>query len=175
MNRKNRSQLGLGVILILVAAWLILTKFRPDLIANLNLVFAWPMWVVIAGGIVMLIGLLVGAPGMAVPACITAGIGGILYYQNATGNWASWSYMWALIPGFVGVGVLLTGLLGENFRTNIVEGPKLIAISLVMFLIAAALFGGLNIFGAYREYWLAGLLLLLGLYFILRGVLRKRS
>jgi len=174
MNRKNRSQLGLGVILILVAAWLVLTKLQPDLIANLNLVFAWPMWVVIAGGFVLLIGLLVGAPGMAIPACITAGIGGILYYQNATNQWQSWSYMWALIPGFVGIGILLTGLLGENFRHNIVEGPKLIAISLVLFLIASALFGGLQIFGAYRDYWLAGLLLLLGLWFVLRGVFHKR-
>ena len=42
---------------------------------------------------------------MAVPACIVAGIGGILYYQNMTGDWASWAYAWTLIPGFVGVGI----------------------------------------------------------------------
>ena len=42
--------------------------------------------------------LLTGQPGMLVPACIVGGIGGMLYWQNLTGDWASWSYSWSLIP-----------------------------------------------------------------------------
>ncbi|MDI6769906.1 MAG: hypothetical protein QMD04_09540 [Anaerolineales bacterium] len=175
MNRRNRTQLALGLILILVAAWLVVAKFRPDLTAWLTLTFDWPMWVVFAGGILLLIGLLVGAPGMAVPACIAAGIGGILYYQNASGDWASWAYMWALIPGFVGLGIILAGILGEGFRRNLREGLKLIVISAVMFLIFGAAFGGLDILGPYKEYTLAGLLFLLGLWLILRGAFRRRK
>jgi hypothetical protein len=175
MNKKNRTQLALGLILILAASWLMVVKFRPGLAEQFSLVFDWPMWVVIAGGIVLLIGLLTGAAGMAVPACITAGIGGILYYQNISGDWDSWAYMWALIPGFVGIGVLLSGLLGGNFRKEARSGVNLVVVSAVMFLIFASIFGGLSILGAYRDYALAGVLFLFGLWFILRGVLRKRS
>ena len=48
---------------------------------------------------------------MFIPASIITGIGSVLYYQNATGDWASWSYLWTLIPGFVAFGLLLFGLL----------------------------------------------------------------
>jgi hypothetical protein len=106
------------------------------------------MWVVIAGGVVLLIGLLVGAPGMAVPACIVAGIGGILYYQNATGDWGSWAYVWSLIPGFVGVGTILAGLLGQDFRQSVRSGLNLILISLIMFLFFAAVFWPIGHSGA---------------------------
>jgi hypothetical protein len=176
MNRRNRSQLALGLILILLAAWMVALKFRPELgqWMNLNPFFAWPMWVVGAGALILLIGLLVGAAGMAVPACIVAGIGGILYYQNATGNWESWAYMWTLIPGFVGMGTLLAGIFGEGFRQNFRHGLNLVVVSLVLFLIFATFFGGLEILGPYKEYWLAGLMFLFGLWFILRGLLRKR-
>ena len=34
----------------------------------------------------------------------------MLYWQNQTGNWESWAYAWALIPGFVGVGTIVMGL-----------------------------------------------------------------
>lgn len=174
MNKRNRTQLALGLILILVAAWLVVAKFRPDLAAWLTLTFDWPMWVIFAGGIILLIGLLTGAAGMAVPACIVAGIGGILYYQNSTGNWESWAYMWALIPGFVGLGTLLSGLLGGNFRQEARHGLNLLVVSAVLFLIFTAIFGGLGIFSPYQEYALAGVLFLFGMWLILRGLLRKR-
>ncbi len=173
MEHRARTQLALGVILILLAAWFAALKFYPWL-KNLIPPFAWPMWIVIAGGIILLIGLLVGAPGMAVPACIVAGIGGILYYQNATGDWASWAYMWALIPGFVGVGITLAGILGRDFKRSVREGLNLILISIVMFLVFAAAFGGLAILGPYKEYALAVFFLVLGLWFIVRALVRSR-
>ncbi len=175
MNKKNRSQLALGMILLLAAAWLVAVKMRPELAAWMNITFDWPLWVIGAGAILLLIGLLVGAPGMAVPACIVAGIGGILYYQNATGDWASWAYMWALIPGFVGLGALLSGLLGGNFRSEARHGLNLLVVSAVLFLIFTAIFGGWGIFGPYQEYALAGVLFLFGLWLILRGLFRPRK
>ncbi len=171
MDRRARTQLALGIILILLAAWFTAQKFYPAL-ANIIPPFAWPMWIVIAGGIILLIGLLVGAPGMAVPACIVAGIGGILYYQNATGDWASWAYMWALIPGFVGVGTVLAGILGQDFKRSVRQGLNLILISLVAFLVFAAAFGGLAILGPYKKYALAVFFLILGLWFIVRALFR---
>ena len=109
---------------------------------------------------------------MAVPACIVAGIGTLLYYQNATGNWASWGYLWTLIPGFVGIGSLLAGVLGEDFKRSIRSGLNLLLISLVLFLIFTTLLGGWTILGPYSAYAPIAALLLLGLWLIARGVFR---
>lgn len=170
--RQNRSTLFLGVLLILIGAWLVVSRQVPEVRHWLDTNFAWPMWTIGAGLLILLIGLITGAPGMAVPAAIVAGIGGILYYQNATNDFASWSYMWTLIPGFVGVGLLLAGLLGEYTRHNISRGLNLIVISAVMFLVFGAIFGGLGILGPNGP---AILLIALGLYILLRGFLRNRG
>ncbi|MCS7177846.1 MAG: hypothetical protein RML46_02400 [Anaerolineae bacterium] len=174
MERRARTQLALGLFLILVAAFLAALRFYPPLRALVP-PLDWPMWVIIAGGIILLIGLLVGAPGMAVPACIVAGIGGILYYQNITDDWESWAYAWTLIPGFVGAGNILAGILGQNFRTSVRQGLNLIVISVVLFVVFAAIFGRLVILRPYREYLLAGLCFLLGLWFIVRSLTRSRK
>jgi len=50
---------------------------------------------------VLLIGLITGAPGMAVPASIIAGSADSLL-SEATSDYSSWSYMWTLLPA-VGV------------------------------------------------------------------------
>jgi len=170
--RQNRSTLFLGFLLILIGAWLVVSRQVPAVRDWLDTNFAWPMWTIGAGLLIFLIGLITGTPGMAVPAAIVAGIGGILYYQNATDNFASWSYMWTLIPGFVGIGVILAGLLGEHTRHNLGRGLNLIVISAVMFLIFGALFGGLAILGSNGP---AILLIALGVYVLLRGFLRKRG
>ena len=167
--RQNRTNLVLGLLLILIGAWLVLSRQVPGIQDWLDDNFTWPMWTIGAGLIVLLIGLLTGAPGMAVPASIIAGIGGILYYQNQTGEYDSWSYMWALIPGFVGVGTILAGLLGENTRRNLSHGMNLIVISAVLFLVFGSFFGGLSILG---DYGAAILLILLGLYVLVRGFVR---
>lgn len=173
MENRSRTQLALGLLLVLLAAWFAALKINPSL-AEIIPPFDWPMWVVLAGGIVLLVGLLTGAAGMAIPACIVAGIGGILYYQNASGDWESWSYMWTLIPGFVGVGNILAGILGRGFREALRHGLNLILISLAMFVVFGAIFGGLDILGPYKEYTLAIICFLLGLWFIVRGLLRNR-
>jgi hypothetical protein len=172
MTRRNRTQLVLGIILILIAAWLILGRFEPRIAHLIQITFSWPVWVLLAGALILLIGLLVGEPGMAVPACIVAGIGTLLYYQNATGNWASWGYLWTLIPGFVGIGSLLAGVLGEDFKRSIRSGLNLLLISLVLFLIFTTLLGGWTILGPYSAYAPIAALLLLGLWLIARGVFR---
>jgi len=175
MERKKRTQLALGLILILLAAWFVAIRVRPELGEWMVLTFDWPMWIIGAGALILLIGLLVGAAGMAVPACIVAGIGGILYYQNTSGEWASWSYMWALIPGFVGIGTILSGILGEGFRQNLRHGASLILTSAVLFLVFASIFGGLEILGPYKEYAIAGVLLLFGVWLLARGLRRSKE
>ena len=169
--RRNRSTLFLGILLILIGIWLVVSRQVPELQHWMDINFSWPMWTIGAGILIFIIGLLAGAPGMAVPASIVTGIGCILYYQNANDDFASWSYMWTLIPGFVGVGLILAGLLGENTRRNLSSGLNLIIISVVLFLIFGTIFGGLAILGPYGP---AILLIALGVYILVRGFLRPK-
>lgn len=167
--RQNRSNLFLGLLLILIGGWMFVTRQVPSVQAWLDANFIWPMWVIGAGALVFLIGLITGNPGMAIPASIIAGIGGILYYQETTGNFSSWSYMWTLIPGFVGVGEILAGLLGERTRRNLTSGTKNLVVSAVMFLAFGTFFGGLSILG---DYGAPILIILLGVYVLVRGFIR---
>jgi len=164
---RNRSQLALGIILIVLGAWFIAQRQVPALNQLMQVYMSWPLSVVAAGALIFLIGLLVGAPGMAVPAAIVAGIGGILYYQQIIANdFSSWSYMWTLIPGFIGVGEIVAGLLNHNnYRAR--SGLNLIGVSAVMFIIFAAIFGRLSILGPYVP---AVLLILVGVWVLGRGL-----
>lgn len=174
MQKRNRTQMVLGVLLILVAGWLILTRINPALGELIKLPpFVWPMWVILAGLMLLMLGLLVGAPAMAIPACIVAGVGGILYYQNASGDWNSWLYLWTLIPGFAGVGTILTGLLGEDFRHNVGQGLNTLLVSLILFVIFSGIFGAWTTFGPYTQYIFIGLLFVLGIWFIVRAFVRR--
>jgi hypothetical protein len=168
--KQNRSNLALGIILLVIGGWLLVTRQVPAIQEWMDANFAWPMYTIGAGILVLLIGLITGAPGLAVPASIIAGIGGILYYQNANNDFGSWAYLWTLIPGFVGVGSILAGMLGENSRRNFGHGIRLLVTSAVMFLIFATFFGGLSILG---EFGMPIILILLGVYVLARGFIRS--
>jgi len=168
--RQNRSNLALGLILLIIGGWLLATRQVPALQDWMENNFTWPMWTIGAGLLVLLIGLVTNAPGMAVPAAIITGIGGILYYQDQTNNFASWSYMWTLIPGFVGVGSIVAGLLGDHTGRSLRSGLRLLVTSAVLFLIFATFFGEIAILG---EYGLPVILILLGLYVLSRGFMRS--
>ena len=142
MNTKQRSNLVAGLILILIGIFFLAVQFLPTQVGWFAW-FGWPGYVIGVAFILLFIGLLVGEADMAVPASIVGGIGGILYWQNATGNWESWSYIWALIPGFVGVGLVLSALLGSGDRRGqkIREGLQTMLISAVLFVVFASFFG----------------------------------
>ena len=169
MESRNRTRLIGGLLLILLGGWLLAIRLVPSLEWWMEVFTDWPVTVIGVGILLLVFGLLVNAPGMAVPACIVGGIGGILLYQNRTGDWASWSYIWALIPGFVGVGVMLSGLLEGRFRNEVSGGLWLIFISAILFGIFGAFLGGFTILG---NYWPV-LLILLGLWIIVKAALRR--
>ena len=175
MNSRARTFLLLGVLLIGGGLFMIAMINNPQLKAWWDSVVSWPIAIVLVGLGLLLLGLVLNVPAMAIPASIVAGIGLILYYQNASGNWASWAYMWALIPGFVGLGIVLAGLLGEG-RRRIREGLDLMLISFLMYAIFATLFiplfGGPQILGPYGP---AALFLVAGIYVIIRGIFASRK
>ena len=169
--KQNRTSLFLGLLLILVGGWMVVTQQVPAVQAWISEHYVWPMWLFGAGALILLMGLVTGNPGMAIPASIVAGIGGILYYQVVNSNYGSW-YFWMLVPAFVGVGMILAGLLGEHTRRNLSRGLRNIVTGVVLFLVFGTLFGELSILG---EYGAPILVILLGMYILARGFMRGRK
>ena len=167
MNRNRRASIAGGILLILLGSFFLAREFYPDLFAFWD----WPFIIVGMGALFLLWAAIGGIGGLAVPASIMAGIGGILYYQNLTGDWDSWSYIWALIPGFVGVGILLSGLIDGKFKASLDGGLTMIIISAILFFIFGSTFGlNYNL----SQYWPV-LLILLGLISLARVLFRRKK
>lgn len=149
MDRRRRSSIAFALILILVGAWLMAVQFVPALQIFTITERSWLLIIVAFGAAWAVTALVTWTPGFLVPASIFFGIGGLLYYQNTTGNWASWAYVWTLIPGFVGVGVFFAELLQGRIRQAIVGGGWLVIISATMYLVFASFLGGPNWLGPY--------------------------
>ena len=148
MTRQGRTQLVLGILLVLAGIWFFADRSLPafhDLVARYS---EWPFNLVLIGAGLLVLGLILGAPGMAVPAAIVAGIGGLFYYFEKVGSYLDW-FMWLLIPGFVGVGSIV--------------------VSAVLVLVFSSLFGKWALLGQYGP---AILLILLGLWVLGNGIFR---
>ena len=172
MSKERRSDLISGIIIILIGGWFLAAQFElvPGLNEIIKIEYQWPLIVIGVGVFLFLLGLLLRNPAMSVPACIVGGIGGLLYWCNSTGDWAAWSYLWALIPGFVGIGIILSTILGGQEKTGYREGLKLILISGILFGIFLMLFSGR---GLYAKYWPI-LIILGGIWIIIQTIFRKK-
>lgn len=172
MSRERRSDLIIGIILLLIGGWFLAAQFNlvPNISEIINIQFQWPLIVVGVGLLLFLLGLISRNPGMSVPACIVGGIGGILYWTNMTGNWGAWTYLWTLIPGFVGAGIILATLLGSSDRSGYREGLRLVLISAILFLIFFLLLSGQGLFA---KYWPI-LIILGGIWIIITALWRKK-
>ncbi|WP_420642980.1 LiaI-LiaF-like domain-containing protein [Candidatus Leptofilum sp.] len=144
----KQSSIVIGTILIIVGILFLLAQLFPGIAPSFDMSLQWPL-IIVAVGALLLLSALFGTPELAIPGSIISGIGGILYVQNLTNSWASWSYIWTLIPGFVGIGLLIAGTLGHERRKSWREGSRLIVISAVMFAIFGAFFNGLGEIGRY--------------------------
>ena len=162
---KRRSGIAVGIALVLLGLWFLVVQFVPFMRGW----FSWPMILVGVGLFLGLIGITSGEAGMAIPACIVAGIGGLLLYQNKTGNWESWAYAWTLIPGFVGVGTLISGVLGRDGE-QVKGGVWLLVISALLYVAFASFFGALGLLG---QYWPV-LLIVLGFVLLVQGFVRRK-
>jgi hypothetical protein len=173
MSKGRRSDLIFGILLILAGGWFLAAQFSlvPGLDDLIDLEFQWPFIVIGVGVFLFLMGLLTRTPGMSVPACIVAGIGGILLWTSSTGNWGDWTYLWTLIPGFVGIGVILATLLGSDERKGVTEGLKLVLVSAILFFVFMMFFSGR---ADLVRYWPV-LVILAGLWIIIQNVFRKNK
>jgi hypothetical protein len=167
MDKSKRTSIVGGALLILVGGLLFAAQVLPDFIPNFWRTFSWP-WIIIGVGLFLFVlGAALGEPGLAVPATIVSGIGGILAYQSITGNWESWSFIWTLIPGFVGLGIMLMSLLGGG--GSVKDGATLVFISFIMLAVFGSFFGAMGLAG---QYWPV-LLILLGVVLLARSFFKK--
>jgi hypothetical protein len=172
MTKERRSDLVFGIILLLIGGWFLAAQFNlvPGLNELINIQYQWPLIVIGVGVLLFFLGLLTRSPGLSVPAFIVGGIGGILYYTNMTGNWGAWSFLWTLIPGFVGVGIIIATLLGSEERNGYTEGLRLILISAFLFIVFFIILSGQGLF---VRYWPV-LIIVAGVWVIYTAISRRK-
>ena len=136
----------------------------------------WPFFIIGPGVLIFALSLLEGdgEEALAIIGGIISTVGLILFFQNATGLWATWAYAWALIaPTSVGVSQFVFGLL-KGRRDLIKSGLSVAGVGLVIFLVAAAFFElALNISGfGFGPLGLAVFLIGLGVLLVLINLFR---
>lgn len=163
----KRENIIWGIVLILLGAGFLIFQLYPDRFAGAN----WPWILVALGGVFFVLSLLTRTGGTMVPGAVLLGLGGIFLYQTRTGNWASWSYIWTLIPGFVGAGLLLGSLVDPQLRTARSGGLITLVISLILFAIFGGLFG---LSPSVLRYWPV-LLIIAGAVIFVRSLRPRRE
>jgi hypothetical protein len=133
----KRENVVWGIILILLGLGFLVFQFFPDLFGA----FSWPWILLIIGGVFIIAGLVGRIGGLMIPGTILLGLGGIFLYQEQTGNWESWAYIWTLIPGFVGLGMFLGGLFDQELGKARGAAFILMIVSAILFAIFGGFFG----------------------------------
>ena len=164
---KRKSGIFTGIILILLGGLFLASELYPDVFSF----WSWPFILIGLGVMFLLWALIAQTGGLAIPGSILSGLGGIFYYQELTRDWDSWSYIWALIPGFVGMGILLKGLIDKDFKKSANGGLTLLLISAVLFFAFGTQFG-LQFY--IIKYWPV-LLILIGIFALVKALLKKQD
>ena len=172
----SSSSLAVGIVLVVVGVFfLIMRLFQIDLST-----YGWPLYVVIPGLTLLIVGYFSLGTGALVPGGIVTITGLILLAQNASGDWASWAYAWTLVaPGGVGLGLCLQGLRVHDAGQQRL-GRNLMFWSLLMFMIGFVIFESIfNIsgqdFGVVGRAALPVLLIIIGVTLLARSMQRGRS
>jgi hypothetical protein len=177
-SQRNAGSLVGGSLLIIFGILALLGKIFQNF--NFWNTF-WPFFI-IGFGLLFFVGMFAGGrsvSGLAIPGTIITTIGLMLFYQNITNHWESWSYGWTVILMSVGLGIFIMGVWGQS-ATQRAAGLRVLRIGVIMFIIFGAFFE--LIFTAGKSFGLRSIifpaaLILLGLYLIVMrsGVLSGRS
>ena len=169
MNHHKRKAIASGLLLIFIGILFISIQVFPGIKEYIGWEFTCPMIIILVALGLLVIGALTGTADMLVPACIVGGIGGILYFQNAGFiTWESWAFLWALIPSFAGLGVLLAGLIKWK-KEEMFDGLKTMLTSAVLFLVFGSVLGEMFGFVPFKLY-LPYLIIALGLFMFIRAL-----
>lgn len=175
-SRGGGSSAALGVVLVVVGLFALgVVVFGIDLTQ-----YGWPLFVIIPGLTLLVVGFLGGGPGASVPGGIVTMLGLVLAYQSSSGDWASWAFAWALVaPGGVGLGLYLQALRDRD-PSMLRRGRALMFIAAMIFLIGFVFFesilgiSGMD-YGIFGKAALPGLLIVIGIVLLVRSLQRSRS
>jgi hypothetical protein len=179
---EARRSVDSGLIVggLLIIAGILILVGRVFDIRWLRLVrhFVWPLYVIVPGAVVFLLGLVTGAAGegLVVVGSIVTTVGLLLFYQNTTGHWQSWAYAWALVaPTSVGVGQIIYGVVkGEKSRIG--SGIGLVTVGGTIFVVGAIFFELIIGISGFRlgPIWLPVILIGLGVLGLIRTLFFRR-
>lgn len=131
----------------------------------------WPFVIIVPG--VMLLASAFGRGGRVNSGTATSGavlttLGLIFWYQNVSGNWESWAYIWALLPLAAGVAQMVAGARNEDESVS-ASGRQTARIAAIMFAVGIVFFE-LIIFdrGGFGGYFLPLALIAAGGYMLWR-------
>jgi hypothetical protein len=170
------SSAALGIVLVVVGLFaLAVVLFGVDLTQ-----YGWPLFVIIPGLTLLVVGFLGGGAGASVPGGIVTMLGLVLAYQSSTGDWASWAFAWALIaPGGVGLGLYLQALRDRD-SVGLRRGRTLMFVGALIFMIGFVLFesilgiSGMD-YGVFGKAALPALLIVIGIILLVRSIQRSRA
>jgi hypothetical protein len=175
-TQRNISALIGGSVLIAIG---VLSLFG-QIFTSINFwSFIWPFFI-IGVGAMFYVGMFAGGKsvsGLAIPATIITTIGLILFYQNMTGHWESWSYAWTVIILAVGLGIYIMGVFGEDEGQRN-SGKNLMKVGAILFVVFGGFFEMIFSIGSksmLRQSVFPILLILLGLYLIYTRLTKKDS
>ena len=161
-HRSNTGALVGGTLLIAFGLLSLAERF----FRGFNWGLLWP-FIVIGVGILFFVAMFAGgkqAAGFAIPGTIVSGVGLVLLFQNITQHWESMSYFWTLIILFVGAGIYIMGIYGNDPGQK-KSGASVMKVGLILFIIFGAFFE--MIFSSFGNLIFPILLILLGAYLVL--------
>jgi hypothetical protein len=168
--------MALGIVLVVVGLFALgIVVFGIDLTQ-----YGWPLFVIIPGLTLLVVGFVGGGVGASVPGGIVTMLGLVLAYQSSSGDWASWAFTWALVaPGGVGLGLYLQALRDRD-PVMLKRGRTLIFIAALIFMIGFVFFESIlgisgTDYGIFGKAALPGLLIVIGLILLVRSIQRTRS
>jgi hypothetical protein len=167
MEKRSSSQVAIGIALLLVGVLMFSAQLVPDLRQMIAPYLSWPLFIGAFGLILIFTGFISRNPESITGGCFFIGLAGIFIYQNSTGDWASWAYMWTLFGAFSGAGLILSSFVAPVPQKKIIRGLRDILVSAIMFFVFSSLLGHKDWAG---PYWpvliiLAGLIMLLKPFF----------
>ena len=139
-----------GVLLLIVGILLLASEPLADFIQGAGVdedVLRWWPILIIGLSLFFLVPALLGGPnrrlraGMVIPGALLAGIGSALLYTSLTDRWSPWSYLWAVFPFSLGLGMYAAGWIADAPAFKWI-GSGLAIGGVVAYLVFATAFGG---------------------------------
>ncbi|PKN96940.1 MAG: hypothetical protein CVU42_17810 [Chloroflexi bacterium HGW-Chloroflexi-4] len=171
MDESKRGTMAAGIILVALGAVFFALNLIPGIVAAKT----WPLVLVVIG-IGFCLPVLIwpkqkeSLAGLLIPGSILLVLGAIFLFNTFTGIWSVWAIAWMLIPGSVGLGLILGAWAGKWDKSVTKVGLWMLVLSLAVFALFASLFGNVVVKSIG-----AGLLVVTGLVLLVRSLMRKQA